>query len=182
MHTSTAEQWYFTCQFKAFVDMQYFLKQFCCLSLIKLHIVQGVNNVQKCLITAFSSLTTKLGRCHPNVCTAETGSQLLTATSYRIVSLLPLYNIASWCVEEVCRTVREPNCSRTFRKELEFAKFDFFPEFANCLWSLFTYNPAAQQALTWSDLLVSEANFANFFPNYSRTSSRTVRLGSNSNC
>jgi hypothetical protein len=27
-------------------------------------------------------LTTKLGRCHPNVCTAETGSQLLTATSY----------------------------------------------------------------------------------------------------
>jgi hypothetical protein len=62
--------------------MQYFLKQFCCLSLIKLHTVQGVNNVQKCLITAFSSLTTKLGRCHPNVCTAETGSQLLTATSY----------------------------------------------------------------------------------------------------
>jgi hypothetical protein len=45
--------------------------------------VQGVNNVQKCLITAFSSLTTKLGRCHPNVCTAESGSQLLTATSYR---------------------------------------------------------------------------------------------------
>jgi hypothetical protein len=44
--------------------------------------VQGVNNVQKCLFTAFSSLTTKLGRCHPNVCTAETGSQLLTATSY----------------------------------------------------------------------------------------------------
>jgi hypothetical protein len=37
--------------------MQYFFKQFCCLSLIKLHIVQGVNNVQKCLITAFSSLT-----------------------------------------------------------------------------------------------------------------------------
>jgi hypothetical protein len=73
---SSAEQWYLTCQFKAFVDMQYFLKQFCCLSLIKLHIVQGVNNVQKCLITAFSSLTTKLGRCHPNVCTAETGSQL----------------------------------------------------------------------------------------------------------
>jgi hypothetical protein len=79
---SPAEQWYLTCQFNAFVDMQYFLKQFCCLSLIKLHIVQGVNNVQKCLITAFSSLTTKLGRCHPNVCTAETGSQLLTATSY----------------------------------------------------------------------------------------------------
>jgi hypothetical protein len=79
---SPAEQWYLTCQFKAFVEMQYFLKQFCCLSLIKLHIVQGVNNVQKCLITAFSSLTTKLGRCHPNVCTAETGSQLLTATSY----------------------------------------------------------------------------------------------------
>jgi hypothetical protein len=63
--------------------MQYFLKQFCCLSLIKLHMVQGVNNVQKCLITTFSSLTTKLGRCHPNVCTAETRSQLLTATSYR---------------------------------------------------------------------------------------------------
>jgi hypothetical protein len=50
---SPAAQWYLTCQFKAFVDMQYFLKQFCCLSLIKLHIVQGVNNVQKCLITAF---------------------------------------------------------------------------------------------------------------------------------
>jgi hypothetical protein len=62
--------------------MQYFLKQFCCLSLIKLHIVQVVNNVQICLITAFSSLTTRLGRCHPNICTAETGSQLLTATSY----------------------------------------------------------------------------------------------------
>jgi hypothetical protein len=61
--------------------MQYFLKQFCCLSLIKLHIVQGVNNVQKCFFTAFSSLTTKLGTCRPNVCTAETGSQLLTATS-----------------------------------------------------------------------------------------------------
>jgi hypothetical protein len=28
-----------------------------------------------------SSLTTKMGRCHPNVCTAETGSQLLTATA-----------------------------------------------------------------------------------------------------
>jgi hypothetical protein len=27
-------------------------------------------------------LTTKLGTCHPNICTAETGSQLLTATSY----------------------------------------------------------------------------------------------------
>jgi hypothetical protein len=63
--------------------MQYFLKQFCCLSRIKLHMVQGVKSAQKCLITAFSSLTTKLGRCHPNVCTAETGSQLLTATSYR---------------------------------------------------------------------------------------------------
>jgi hypothetical protein len=71
-----------TYQFKAFVDLQYFLKQFCCLSLIKLHLVQGVNNVQICLIPAFSSFTTKLGRCHPNVCTAETGSQLLTATSY----------------------------------------------------------------------------------------------------
>jgi hypothetical protein len=72
--------------------MQYFLKQFCCLSLIKLHTVQGVNNVQKCLITAFSSLTTKLGRCHPNVCTAETGSQLLTATSYW--QLVPIiYNV-----------------------------------------------------------------------------------------
>ena len=80
---SPAEQWYLTCQFKAFVDMQYFLKPFCCLSLIKLHMVQGVNNVQKCLITAFSLSTTKLGRCHPNVCTAETGSQLLTATSYK---------------------------------------------------------------------------------------------------
>jgi hypothetical protein len=44
---SPAEQWYLTCQYKAFLDMQYFLKQFCCLSLIKLHIVQGVNNVQK---------------------------------------------------------------------------------------------------------------------------------------
>jgi hypothetical protein len=43
--------------------------------------VQGVNNVQICLIPAFSSLTTKLGRWHPNVCTAETGSQLLTATA-----------------------------------------------------------------------------------------------------
>jgi hypothetical protein len=80
---SPAEQWYLTCQFKAFLDMQYFLKQFCSLSLIKLHIVHGVNNVQKCLFTAFSSLTTKLGTCHPNVCTAENGSQLLTATSYR---------------------------------------------------------------------------------------------------
>jgi hypothetical protein len=72
-----------TYQFKAFVDLQYFLKQFCCFSLIKLHIVQGVNNVQICLIPAFSSYTIKLGRCHPNVCTAETGSQLLTATSYK---------------------------------------------------------------------------------------------------
>jgi hypothetical protein len=76
---SPAKQWFLTCQFEAFVDMQYFLKQLCRLSLIKLHIVQGVKNA---LITAFSSLTTKLGRCHPNVCTAETGSQLLTATSY----------------------------------------------------------------------------------------------------
>jgi hypothetical protein len=67
--------------------MQYFLKQLCGLSLIKLHIVQGVNNVQKCLFTAFSSLTTKLGTCHPNVCTAETGSQLLTATSYITLSV-----------------------------------------------------------------------------------------------
>jgi hypothetical protein len=32
--------------------------------------VQGVNNVQICLIPAFSSLTTKLGRWHPNFCTA----------------------------------------------------------------------------------------------------------------
>jgi hypothetical protein len=78
---SHAEQ--LTCQFKAFVDLQYFLIQLCCLSLIKLHIVQEVNNVQICLIPAFSSLTTRLGRCDPNVCTAETGSQLLTATSYR---------------------------------------------------------------------------------------------------
>jgi hypothetical protein len=31
--------------------------------------------------------------------------------------------------------------------------------------------------LTWSDLLISQANFAKFFPNYSRTSSRTVRFG-----
>jgi hypothetical protein len=62
--------------------MQYFFKQFCCLSLFKLHMVQGVNNAQKCLVTAFSSLTTKLGRRHPNVCTPEAGSQLLTATSY----------------------------------------------------------------------------------------------------
>jgi hypothetical protein len=46
--------------------------------------VQGVNNVQKCLITAFSSLTTKLGRCQPYICTAETGSELLTATSYSV--------------------------------------------------------------------------------------------------
>jgi hypothetical protein len=44
--------------------------------------MQGVNNVQICLIPAFLSFTTKLGRCHPNVCTTETGSQLLTATSY----------------------------------------------------------------------------------------------------
>jgi hypothetical protein len=29
-----------------------------------------------------------------------------------------------------------------------------------------------------SDLLISQANFANFFANYSRTSSRTVRFGS----
>jgi hypothetical protein len=78
---SPAEQWYLTSQFKAFVDMQYCLKQFCCLSLIKLHMVQRGNNAQKCLITAFSSLTTKLGRRHPNVCTAEAGSELLTATS-----------------------------------------------------------------------------------------------------
>jgi hypothetical protein len=42
---SPAEQWYLTCQFKAFVDLKYFLIQFCCLSLIKLHIVQDVNNV-----------------------------------------------------------------------------------------------------------------------------------------
>jgi hypothetical protein len=90
---SPAEQWYSTCQFKAFVDMQYFLKQFCCLSLIKLHMVQGVNNVQKCLITAFLSLTTKLGRCHPNVCTAETGSQLLTATSYRDSIQTPIKSV-----------------------------------------------------------------------------------------
>jgi hypothetical protein len=27
---------------------------------------------------------------------------------------------------EVCRTVREPNCSRTFRKKLEFVKFEHF--------------------------------------------------------
>jgi hypothetical protein len=53
---SPAEQWYLTSQFKAFVDMQYFFKQFCCLSLIKLHMVQGVNNVQKCLITHGTSL------------------------------------------------------------------------------------------------------------------------------
>jgi hypothetical protein len=89
---SPAEQWYLTCQFKAFVDMQYFLKQFCCLSLIELHMVQGVNNAQKCLITAFSSLTTKLGRCHPNVCTDETGSQLLTATSYSRLKGNVFYN------------------------------------------------------------------------------------------
>jgi hypothetical protein len=30
----------------------------------------------------FPSFPTKLGRCYPNVCTAETGSQLLTATPY----------------------------------------------------------------------------------------------------
>jgi hypothetical protein len=29
-------------------------------------------------------------------------------------------------VVEVCRTVREPNCLRTFRKKLEFAKFELF--------------------------------------------------------
>jgi hypothetical protein len=36
--------------------------------------------------------------------------------------------------------------------------------------------------LTWSDLLISQANFANFFPNYSQTSSRTVRFGSVRKC
>jgi hypothetical protein len=30
----------------------------------------------------FPSFPTKLCRCHPNVCTAKTGSQLLTATPY----------------------------------------------------------------------------------------------------
>jgi hypothetical protein len=109
---SPAEQWYFVCQFKAFVDMQYFLKQLCCLSLIKLHIVQGVNNVQKCLITAFSSLTTKLGRCHPNVCTAETGSQLLTVTSYLGLGLglFPLYK---HCMHH-CNNVSRVKCSARF--------------------------------------------------------------------
>jgi hypothetical protein len=33
-------------------------------------------------------------------------------------------------------------------------------------------------SLTWSDLLISQANFANLFPNYSRTSSQTVRFSS----
>jgi hypothetical protein len=37
-------------------------------------------------------------------------------------------------------------------------------------------------SLTWSDLLISQANFANFFLNYSRTSSRTVRFGSVQKC
>jgi hypothetical protein len=58
--------------------------------------VQGVNNVQKCLITGFSSLTTKLGRCHPNVCTAETGSQLLTATSYSLLAGPKLFCHEQW--------------------------------------------------------------------------------------
>jgi hypothetical protein len=32
----------------------------------------------------------------------------------------------AYCTVEVCRTVREPNCSRTFRKKLEFVKFKHF--------------------------------------------------------
>jgi hypothetical protein len=37
-------------------------------------------------------------------------------------------------------------------------------------------------SLIWSDLLISQANFANFFPNYSLTSSQTVRFGSVRKC
>jgi hypothetical protein len=37
-------------------------------------------------------------------------------------------------------------------------------------------------SLTWSDLLISQAHFANFFPNYSRTSSRTVLFRSVRKC
>jgi hypothetical protein len=46
-------------------------------------------------------LTTKLGRCHSNVCTAETGSQLLTATSYS-------KQLALTCSERQTRTLAPP--------------------------------------------------------------------------
>jgi hypothetical protein len=42
--------------------------------------VQGVNNVLICLIQVFKSLTTKLDRDIQMFASAETGSQLMTAT------------------------------------------------------------------------------------------------------
>jgi hypothetical protein len=43
-------------------------------------IVRGVNNVLICPIPVFTSLNTKLNRAIPMLASAETGSQLLTAT------------------------------------------------------------------------------------------------------
>jgi hypothetical protein len=44
--------------------------------------VQGINLYLNMPYQGVSILPTKMGKCHPNVCTAETGSQLLTATAY----------------------------------------------------------------------------------------------------
>jgi hypothetical protein len=44
----------------------------------------------------FPSFPTKLGRCYPDVCTAETGCQLLTATSYTIGLQCAVFSM-QWC-------------------------------------------------------------------------------------
>jgi hypothetical protein len=80
---SPAEQWYLRCHFKAFGDrpLQYLKKILCCHFLMELHWAR-VNNVVICLIQVFTPLTTKLDRAIPMFASAETGSQLMTATPY----------------------------------------------------------------------------------------------------
>jgi hypothetical protein len=67
-----------------------------------------------------------------------------------------------------------------FGKSLSLPSSNFFPEFANCLWSLFTYNPAAQQALKGKKkqyffyIFFGLGQICLFLKQISRTSSRTI--------
>jgi hypothetical protein len=65
-------------------------KNYCAVIFSLSYIVQRVNNVLICIIPVFTSLTTKLDRTIPMFASAETGSQLLTATltlqfSFRVI-------------------------------------------------------------------------------------------------
>jgi hypothetical protein len=57
-------------------------KKYCPVIFALTCIVRGVNNVLICPIPVFTSLTTKLDRAIPMFASAETRSQLLTATPY----------------------------------------------------------------------------------------------------